>query len=67
MAQWVKNLTSIHEGCGFDPWPLSGLRIWCCSELRCRRAAVAPIPLLAWDPPYAAGVALKRKKKKFFF
>ena len=33
-----------------------------------RPAATAPIPLLAWEPPYAAGAALKRqnrlKKKK---
>ena len=29
-----------------------------------RPAAVAPIRPLAWEPPYAAGVALKRQKKK---
>ena len=29
-----------------------------------RLAAVAPIRLLAWEPPYAADVALKRQKKK---
>ena len=29
-----------------------------------RLAAVAPIGPLALEPPYAAGVALKRKKKK---
>ena len=27
-------------------------------------AAIAPIGPLAWEPPYAVGVALKRKKKK---
>ena len=27
-------------------------------------AASAQIPLLAWEPPYAVGVALKRQKKK---
>jgi len=27
-------------------------------------AAVAPIGPLAWEPPYAAGAALKSKKKK---
>ena len=29
-----------------------------------RPAAVAPVGPLAWDPPYAVGVALKSKKKK---
>ena len=33
-------------------------------SLWCRPAAVAPVELLAWDPPYAAGVALKSKKKE---
>ena len=56
----------------------SGLRIWHCHELcvdcRCgsdptllwlwhRPAAVAQIQPLAWELPYAAGAALKRKKK----
>ena len=31
--------------------------------LGCRPAAEAPIPPLAWELPYVAGVALKRKKK----
>ena len=64
---------------------LSGLRIQRCLELWCRLhiqldpellwlwrrpAATAPIRPLAWEPPYAAGVAQemakrqKRKKKK---
>ena len=34
--------------------------------LWCRPAAIAPIRLLAWEPPYAVGVALKRQKKKKF-
>ena len=29
-----------------------------------RLAAVAPIGPLAWEPPCAAGVALKKQKKK---
>jgi len=29
-----------------------------------RPAAVAPIRPLAWEPPYVAGVALKKKKAK---
>ena len=55
---------------------LSGLRIWGCRELWCRLqmwlgshvvVAKAPIGPLAWEPPYAAGVApekAKRPKKK---
>ena len=31
-----------------------------------RLAAVAMIQPLAWEPPYAMGVSLKRQKKKFF-
>ena len=57
----------------------SGLRIRCCPELRCRSqsgsdpallwlwctlAAAALIQPLAWEPPYATGVALKRQKKE---
>ena len=33
-------------------------------RLRCRPAAVAPIRPLAWEPPCAPGVALKRKERK---
>ena len=29
-----------------------------------RLAAIAPIRPLAWEPPYAAGVALEKTKKK---
>ena len=32
--------------------------------LWCRLAAVALIGPLAWEPPYAAGAALKRQKTK---
>ena len=38
---------------------LSGLRIRRCCELWCKSAAVAPVRPLAWEPPYAAGAALK--------
>ena len=44
--------------CGLDP---ALLWLWH------RLAAIAPIPPLAWEPPYAAGVAqemAKRQKKK---
>ena len=32
--------------------------------LWCRPAAAVPIRPLAWEPPYAAGAALGKKKKK---
>ena len=48
---------------------LNGLRIWCCHEPWCRlqrssvwRCCVALIQPLAWEPPYATGIALKRHK-----
>ena len=34
--------------------------------LWCRPAATAPIRPLAWGPPYAMDVALRKKKKKDF-
>ena len=43
---------------------ISGLRIWHCHELWCGLVAVASIGPLAWEPPNAAGAALKRIKKK---
>ena len=67
MRLWVQSLSL-----------LSGLRIWPCCELWwrsqkgsdlallwlwCRLAAAAPIQPLAWEPPYAVGAALKKKKK----
>ena len=67
MKFWVRSLAS-----------LIGLRIWHCHELWCslqmwlgsgvavwlwyRPAVVAPILLLAWEPPYAMDAALKRQK-----
>ena len=41
--------------CGLDP---KLLWLWC------RLVAIVLIRLLAWEPPYASGVALKDKKKK---
>ena len=32
--------------------------------LLCRPAATAPIGPIAWEPPYALGAALKKKKDK---
>ena len=47
----------VGHGRGSDP---ELLWLWC------RSAAAAPIRLLAWEPPYASGVALEKtiKKKK---
>ena len=61
LTQWVKD-----QGC---------CELWCRSQMQlgshiallwlwCRLVATAAIGLLAWEPPYAAGVALKRPKKK---
>ena len=47
--------------CGVGPRCGSDLvLLW----LWCRLAAVAPIRLLAWEPPYATGAALKNKTNK---
>ena len=67
----------------FDPWPRSvgegssvaescGVGRRCGSDLVllwlwCRGAAVALIRLLAWEPPYAMGVALKSKKNIYIY
>ena len=48
VAQWVTNLTSIHEDVGLIP----ALAQW----------IKDPIRPIAWELPYAAGVALKSKK-----
>ena len=64
----------------FDSWPCSvgsgsgvavsyGVLHRCGSDLALlwlwhRPEAVAPIRPLAWEPPYAVGVALKRQKDK---
>ena len=45
----------IGRKCGPDP-----VLLW----LWCRPAATAPIQPLAWEPPYAVGMALERQKDK---
>ena len=35
--------------------------------LWCRPAVAAPVQPLAWELPYAAGAALKKKQKKVIF
>ena len=59
----VTNPTSIHEVVGLIPDPTQWVKDAALLWLWCRLVAKAPIWLLAWELPYAAGVALK----KFFF
>ena len=72
MAQWVKNLISIHEIVGLIPGlpqrvKESGIATSCGVDHRCgldlalqwlwcRSAATAPICPLGWELPYASGV-----------
>ena len=75
VVQQLTNPTSIHEDAGGSLASLRGLGSWCCAGCRCgldpellwlwrRLEAMALIGPLAWEPPYAKGLALKRKRKK---
>ena len=58
LAQWVEDpgvavSYGVGHRCGLD-----SVLLWC------RLTATAPIRSLAWEFPYAEGVALKKTKKK---
>ena len=61
MAHRVKNLASIHEDVALIPGPVQWVKDPALLWLWCRPAAAAPNQPLAWEPPYAEGVALKRQ------
>ena len=60
LAQWVKDLAlpvSCGVGCRLGSDLVLFWLYWC------RPAATAPIRPLAWEPPYATGVALEKGKQ----
>ena len=61
MAQWVKNLTDIHEDVRLLPGLAQGVKDLVLLWLWYRLVVTTLIRPLAWESPYAAGAAIKRK------
>ena len=64
VAQRLRNPTSIHEDVGSIPVLAQWIRDLALLWLWRRREATALIPPLAWESPYAAGMALESQKEK---
>ena len=78
VAQWLTNLTRNHEVVDLipilaqwvkDPAVSCGVGHRCSLDLEIpwlwhRPAAITPIRPLAWEPPYAAGIALEKTKRQ---
>ena len=61
LASFSGSRTGVAVSCGVGHRRGSDLAwLW----LWCRPVATSPIRPLAWEPPYAAGAALKENKKK---
>ena len=64
MAEQITNPTTIQEYAGLIPGLTQWVKDLKCLWLWCRPAAAALIRPLACELPYAAGAALKGKKKQ---